>query len=249
MSQAAFHTALLDPARPVPEGLTNGTGRPAGRRYDVYRNNVAVSLREALAAGFPACARLIGEENFAHVAGLFLRAHPPASPLMMTYGHGFPEFLEGFEPLAHIGYLPDVARLELALRQSYHAADRAPIDPSALQNMHETTLFGARLTLAPAVRLIRSRWPVVQVYDFTMSPGQPKPTPVAQDALIARPGFTPRDHALPPGGGAFVDALMRGQPFGAAMAAAGDAFDLSATLTLLLTEGAITDLICEESVP
>ena len=34
----------------------------------------------------------------------------------------------------------------------------------------------------------------------------------------------------------------------AAMAAAGDAFDLSATLTMLLTEGAITDLVCEEPV-
>ena len=30
---------------------------------------------------------------------------------------------------------------------------------------------------------------------------------------------------------------------------AGDPFDLSATLTLLLTEGAITDLNCEEPAP
>lgn len=249
MTQTAFQAPLLDPGLPIPEGLTDGLGSPAGRRYDVYRNNIAVSLREALATGFPACARLIGEENFAHVAGVYLRAHPPASPMMMTYGGAFAGFLAAFKPLSHLGYLPDVARLELALRQSYHAADHTPIDPSDLQNMQETTLFGSHLTLAPSVRLIRSRWPVVQVYDFTMSRGQPKPSPIAQDALIVRPGFTPRIHALPPGGGAFVSALMQGQPFGAAMEAAGDAFELPATLTLLLTEGAVTDLSCEDSVP
>jgi hypothetical protein len=41
--QTGFATALLDPARPAPEGLVNPFGGPAGKRFDVYRNNVAVS--------------------------------------------------------------------------------------------------------------------------------------------------------------------------------------------------------------
>ena len=44
-------------------GVSAGAGRPAGRRYAVYLNNVAVSLTEALATGFPAVAALLGEES------------------------------------------------------------------------------------------------------------------------------------------------------------------------------------------
>ena len=40
--QTAFTTALLDHAIPAPAGLTNPFGGPAGKRFDVYRNNVAV---------------------------------------------------------------------------------------------------------------------------------------------------------------------------------------------------------------
>ncbi|MCR9114506.1 MAG: DNA-binding domain-containing protein, partial [Rhodobacteraceae bacterium] len=99
VDQTEFHDALLDAARTVPEGLQDGQGRPAGNRFSVYRNNVAVSLTEALEVSFPAIVKLIGEENFKKVAGLFLRRHPPTTPMIMYYGAEFPAFLEPFEPL------------------------------------------------------------------------------------------------------------------------------------------------------
>ena len=241
-SQAAFRSALLDAAEPVPSGLTDGQGRPAGRRYAVYRNNIAVSLREALATGFPAVEKLIGAENFAHVAGDFLRRTQPASPLMMHYGAGFPEFLADTAALGHIGYLADIARLELALRRSYHAADAGPADPAILQQLDEDALMAARMILAPAVEVVRSPWPILSIYDFTMTPGAPKPQPNAEDVIILRPEFDPQPHLLPIGGATFVAALGQGSPFGAAVEVAGDAFDLGATLSLLLQGGAITTI-------
>ena len=42
-AQATFATALLDARVPLPPGLIDAEGRPAHRRFDVYRNNVAVS--------------------------------------------------------------------------------------------------------------------------------------------------------------------------------------------------------------
>ncbi len=177
VDQAMFRRAMLAPDQPVPEGLTDGVGRPAGRRFAVYRNNVAVSLTEALETGFPAIRGLIGEENFKKVAGLYLRAHTPASPLMMQYGADFPQFLSDFQPLSHIGYLADVAQLELALRQSYHAADAAPLDAARLDGLPPERLFAARFTLAPALRLIRSPWPLHAIWAYATQPGAPKPHP------------------------------------------------------------------------
>ena len=241
--QPEFVAAMLDPGRAVPEGLTDPDGRPAGRRFDVYRNNVAVSLTEALEAAFPVIAKLIGTENFKALAGVFLRQHPPSSPLLMFYGEEMPGFLEGFAPLAHIGYLPDMARLELALRHSYHAADAALADPSVLQTMPPDRLTAARLVLAPAVRLIRSRWPVHTIWRFNMEPGAPKPAMTAEDVLVSRPDMDPVQTLLPPGGGAFAAALADGSALGEALeraAAETPAFDLTAALGSLLAASAIS---------
>ncbi|WP_418591513.1 putative DNA-binding domain-containing protein [Ponticoccus sp. (in: a-proteobacteria)] len=241
ISQDRFYRGLLDPAQPVPGGLRDAAGRAAERRYAIYRNNVAVSLREALEAGFPAVARLLGPENFAMVAGAFLRRSPPRSPRMMVYGSGFPAFLEAEPRLAPLGYLGEVARLELALRQSYHAADAPRLDAAALAGLDEAALAQARVTVAPATRLLRSRWPVLSLYRYAMTPGTPAPKPVAEDVLVCRPGFDPVPHALPPGGAEVAAALMRGESLGAAFGHAGYS-DPGPLLSLLLSGGALSAL-------
>ena len=240
MTQTAFRKALLDAGTARPEGLTDGAGRPAGRRFDVYRNNVAVALTEALETTFPVLQKLLGAENFRLLARAFLRRHPPASPLMMFYGGEMPGFLARFGPTAETGYLPDVARLELALRESYHAADYAPADPAALQAVAPERLAGTRITLAPPVRLVRSRWPVYAIWRFNTEAGAPSPAMAAEDVLVVRPEFDPEPRLLPQGGGGFVAALLAGGTFGAALESAGtDGFDLTGTLALLLNAGAI----------
>ena len=106
--QAEFARAILDASLAAPEGLTNPDGAPASKRFDVYRNNVAVSLTEALETGFPVIRKLVGEEFFKAMAGVYLRRHPPASQLMMFYGQSMPAFLDEFEPVAHLHFLQDI---------------------------------------------------------------------------------------------------------------------------------------------
>lgn len=244
VSQAMFHRALLDPSQDVPKGLTDSQVRPAGRRFNVYRNNVAVSLTEAMHQAFPVIAKLLGKENMDGLAGIFLRQHPPSSPLMMHYGEAFPEYLAGLDQLSHLGYLPDVARLELALRRSYHAADSTPVAAEAFAITPEE-LQTARLGFAPAMEILRSDWPVHGIWRFNMEDGAPKPQPGAQDVLITRPEFDAAPHLLPPGGVDWIEALQQGQPIGSALETAlhvNESFDIGATLTLLLQGGAITTL-------
>ena len=242
---ADFLPALMDPDRPVPQGLQDGAGRPAGRRFNVYRNNVTVSLIEALTQGFPAVVKLVGAEYFAAIARVFVQDNPPQSRLMMHYGAGFPAFLETVPALTQLGYIGDVARLELALRHAYHAADAAPLDPALLGAIAPDDLPATRFTLAPSLMLIRSRWPIHAIWAYNMIPNSPAPQAQAQDVLIIRPQFDPEPHSLPRGGADFVAALMQGATLGAAHdagAATHDSFDPSPILGLLIAGGAITGL-------
>ncbi|WP_137702158.1 HvfC/BufC N-terminal domain-containing protein [Marimonas lutisalis] len=240
--QAQFHAAILDPAQPAPPGLTDGQNRPAGRRFSVYRNNVTHSLTEALEQTFPVIRKLIGAEGFARLARAYLRAHPPASPVLSRYGASFPAFLDGFEPLAHLGYLGDTARLERALVDSYHAADAASLDPAVFSETAPDALPGLRLTLAPSVRLVRSAWPIHAIYRFNTEDGAPQPPATPQDVLITRPDYDPRPRLLPPGGATFVTALFQGHALGQAAGTATETapdFDLAAALGLLLSDNAL----------
>lgn len=242
-----FAAALMDPARPVPPGLSGPGGAPAGRRFDVYRNNVVVSLMRALDEAFPAIRALLGETGFARLAQAHVRRHPPRSPLMMQYGADLPGFLQDFPPLAALGYLPDLARLELARRAAYHAADATPLPPARLRALPVERLLHSRLTLAPALQLCRSRWPVESIRRAALD-HRPLPGGPGEAVLLTRPGFDPVTTLLPPGGATFVLALAGGESFGAAWEAADAAvpgFDAAPVLAALLSGGAITGCATE----
>jgi hypothetical protein len=236
-----FQDGLLDPDHDVPAGLQDGAGRPAGRRYSVYRNNVTLSLIEALEAGFPLLRKLIGGQRFAAMAPLFVRAHPPRSPLMMFYGQSLPEFLKDYDPLRQIGYLPDAARLDLAMRSAYHAADAQMLDPAWLAAKGPDDLARLTLSLLPSARILRSRWPLFDIWRYAMTEGAPKPQAAPQEILITRPEFDPEPHLLPPGVADFLEALQAGRDLSAAQlrtTATHPEFDLGAALAVALNASA-----------
>lgn len=124
------------------------------------------------------------------------------------------------------------------MRRSYHAADHTPLDPAILTNPDEAALMATRLPLAPSVETVSSAWPICQIWRFAMGQTREKPQGGAEDVAILRAEFDPVPVALPPGGLPFLNALRDKAPLGDAIAVAGASFDLTATLTLLLTHNA-----------
>lgn len=240
--QTQFRTALLDANQPVPDGLCDGNAAPAGRRFSVYRNNVILSLTDALAASFPLVCKLLGAESFDRLANIYVRANPPSSPVMMHFGSHFPNYLTSFEPLQNIGYLPDCARLDLALRQSYHARDADPLNSDAFDAPPDQ-LMQLTLKPAPATQVLRSAWPLFDIWRFNMEPGAPKPRAQAQDVLISRPEFDPEPHLLPRGGAVLLQRMLACQTLGEAFDKAlkdTPTFDLAKTLEIVLRTNALT---------
>ncbi len=236
--QGAFAAALLDPERPAPRGLVRPDGRPAGRRFDIYRNNVVASLIEALGEAFPVVRAIVGDEFFRAMAGVYVRAHPPSSPRMMVYGESFPPFLEAFPPAAGLAYLPDAARLDHARRLAYHAADEPAADPAVLGGLDPVALMEARLALQAACYVLRSRHPLHAIWRYNATEDKAPVRPAAEDVLVSRPDDKVLVQLLPPGAAAFLLALQAGAPLGRAAARAmaeAPGFDLGASLAALFT--------------
>ena len=243
--QSDFARAVRDPASHVPDWVAAQVAPAPGTRFNVYRNNVAVGLREALADRFPVVRRIVGEEFFAAMASVYAAAHPPRSPLMMWYGDDLPTFLAGFKPAAGLEYLPDVARIEVARTRAYHAADAEPLSAAALGAVEESELDGLRLVLHPSLSVIDSTYPVATIWEMHQ-PGR-EPGPIAdtgaETAAVVRPRARVKVTRLSPGSAAFLAAVDKGQTLAEAGEAAGradGAFDLSQSLAFVIDEGLAT---------
>lgn len=247
--QTTFAAALLDPERPCPPGLSTWNGSNPARRFAVYRNNVLVSLIDALADSFPVTQQLVGEEFFRAMARLHAYAHPPQSRLLAFYGADFPDFIASFPPAAGLPYLADVARLEYRRVVAYHAADVPGVGSEAVAAAlaDQAALPTLGVTLQPSLAVLASASAVVSLWAahqgvLDLSAVAPE-TP--ETALILRPGLEVEVMQIPPAAGAFISALGAGSPLGAAAEAAlaiDPAFDLVGTLGLLLQKSAITAL-------
>jgi hypothetical protein len=164
---AGFDGALR--GGPLPEGLIARDISEIERRFAVYRNNVAVSLTDALAERFPVIRRLVGDAFFFAMARHYADQDRPKSPVLAEWGDGFAPFLEGFPPLAAYPYLGDVARIEYARGRAFHAADARPVDPAVLAGADPDRV---RLTLHPSVALLALAHPAVSIWKRNQPDGE-----------------------------------------------------------------------------
>lgn len=247
VDQGAFVRALLDPELPPPNGIEASHGFPPKRRFAVYRNNVCVGLVDALVERFPICLQLVGDEFFRAMAQCYVRERLPRTPMLFEYGDAFATFVSNFEPARELPYLPDVARLEYAVGQAYHAADAAPLPLDLIRALPLDRLESATAVLHPSTHVVASVYPIVSIWRRHMSDDEITPVELdhGEEALVARPELAIKIAALPPGGSAFVDALRSGGTFGeavnAATAVAAD-FKLTDCLRELLLTGAFVAL-------
>jgi hypothetical protein len=185
----------------------------------------------------------VGEEFFRAAAQRYAGSEPPGSPVLTEYGAGFARFLERFEPAASLPYLPDVARIERAWIEAYHARDAPTLDPAALERLAGDRVRGIRFAAHPSLRVVRSGYPSLTIWRMNVADGVPEPIDPAsggEDALLVRPGAEVVVRWIPPGGAQFLEALAHGEPLGAAAQATqrdhAD-FDVAAHLSELLECG------------
>lgn len=246
-AQQNFADALLNPDQPSPDGINTDP-----TRFDVYRNNVAVSLRRALEEAFPVVRTLVGAAFFAAMARAFVRAHPPTSPVLLMYGAGFETFVRAFEPAESVPYLADVARLEHAWLTAYHAADSVPLTIQALADVPEAALDTVQLRPHPSLQMFYADHPAVSIWQAHQGPepvslqGLPEGP---EHAIIVRPELNVAVIPLEPGAFKVAASLFNGVPLGAALDSLDQAKqDPSKILIELFAAGAVAGLDYDDNV-
>ena len=225
-------------------------GAPDARRFAVYRNNVAVGLIGALEARYPVARRIVGEGLFGAMARAFIRVHKPRSPVMIAYGEAFPEFADAYLASAdvppRVAMAADVARLENAWVEAYHAEDAGVATVADLSALGIEALPQTRIAFHPAARFLRLLTPAASAWAAYQDGADPTApiTFIPEDALITRPDCDVRVRVLPALAYDFARSLRDGATLmDAALALNDPTFDLGTHLVGLVESGAVAAIL------
>lgn len=245
--QSRFARALLVPEAPTPKNLLGLASEEPRKRYDVYRNNVTLSLIDSLRATFPVVLRLVGEGMFNAMAQEFVRKSPPTSPVLMKYGQAFPDFVSKFDAVKQIAYLPDIARCELHYLSTYHAADATPLGIDALNAHDPQTMASLSFPCHPSARFFSSKWPVGSIWFTNKFDDEVKSLDITrggEEILFIRPQVEVVAHIISKDLSDFLILIASANTLGAAaeqILAKFPEFDLQNALGAMFHFGLITD--------
>ena len=136
--------------------------------------------------------------------------------------------------------MPDIAKIEIALRQAYHAVDNLGDAAVTVSTYTPDQIARARFTFAPAVQLIDSAYPIYDIWNKAHDPKY-EITHQGQSVVILRPEFDTFPHLLSHTEHLFLRLMMDQSNLGDAAERAHQHdphFDLSQILQTLLTNNA-----------
>ena len=145
-----------------------------------------------------------------------------------------------------IASLTDVARLENAWVEAYHAEDAVAATVGDLAVLSPDCLPDTRLAFHPASRLMRFATPAASAWASAQSSnnGAAPTGESGEDALITRPDCDVRVRVLPPLAYNFALSLSEGATLMEAVASVNDpAFNFGADLVGLVESGAVASII------
>jgi hypothetical protein len=218
------------------------------RGLQAYRANAGANAERALASDFPTVRTLIGEESFAGLARACWHACPPSRGDMACFGDALPSFIEAEARLAELPYLADVARLDRLLAKAESAEDLDPA-PQSFELLGTEAPEHLRFILAPGCAVLRSRYPVVtlwQAHQVEADSAQLFDAAAAalregkgETALVWRQGWKGRVGALSDAEAAWCRALLAGESVGHALSQAGEAFAFEPWLLQALSQARV----------
>jgi hypothetical protein len=161
--QRRFVAAIVEGDDAFSREVTGGGKLTPAGAVGVYRRGYPARLTEALGETFERVWRVLGDDDFFAVCAAYVPTRRSSSYNLSDYGRDFPEFLEKRRELEHAPFLGDLARLEWAFKELFHATPHAGLPseelarlatPSAVFRFGDAT---ALLTLGHRVHAVWTR--------------------------------------------------------------------------------------------
>lgn len=240
--QQKFKSLMLD----HPDALKNppneftlqfdAYGTPLPERLKIYRNNIVNSITEALADKLPTCEALVGREFLIAMCRSFALENPPEKGCLNHYGTELPAFIVTFTPAKALPYLADMAALELAMNAAYYAVDDIPLRADDFAIISQDKLADMHLKLRANIRVIQSRFPLLDIKAFCESDQNGELDISAQGGaiMVSRTKFEVQLYPLQEDEAMMLEALIANQTLGEAVQhvlAKHSAFDFGSFLT------------------
>jgi hypothetical protein len=147
-------------------GLIRGDERlSAIERLTIYQRSYFLRLLECLKEDYPAVRKVVGDDSFRELAAEYLRLHPSDHTSTFQVGRFLPGFLQDHRLSASWPFLGDLARLERALIDIFHAPDDVLCSADEMRAVppHKWPLL--RLQTSAAATILDSEWPLDNVID------------------------------------------------------------------------------------
>lgn len=197
--------------------LNPQAGDPGADRLSVYSGGYLARMEEALEEAYPAVRRVAGRKGFHALAHGYAARHPSHSYNLSRAGLHLPEFLKTHPLTGELPFLPDMARLEWAVVEAFHAFDQPPLDPAHLSAIPPQDWERIRLVFQPSVHRIASAWPVLDIWEARAQPVSEIRIEIVnrpQRVLITRRSFEVRCELLDELQDRALAALLEGKSLG-----------------------------------
>ncbi|MBR7889392.1 putative DNA-binding domain-containing protein [Marinomonas sp. A79] len=235
----AFAASLLHQNDQVYSRIKGQSNDEKHTRFNVYRNNVFVSLIDALADIFPVTQQLVGDEFFRAMAREFVQNNLPSSPVISDYGQEFDAFIRGFTPADSVPFLADIAALEHQLLALTHTAEYPTLDheqvSAAFSQVEDPSAL--RLSLPPNAHIVVTTFAIGSLYLAHKNQQHNIIATLTIDAnehlLLAKSDLYAELRVISPAESEFIKNLMEGKTLGDAIPD-DDTFDLGSSLAKII---------------
>lgn len=244
--QQSFAADIWEPGLNRLDGVILDGRFPADRLFQVYRNNFWIATEDALSAIYGVVKRLVGDQFFTLLVDHFLRSYPPRFGNMLQLGSDLPVFLSDFKLTENLPYLSDIARLEWAYHEVFHARGTRPFNTQTLATIPSQKIPLLHFDISSSSRLVNSIFPIFEIWCVNLPDYKGDQTvdldTGGDSVLLTRPDLVVELQKLEPADARFLQSLATGGSLDKATKAALNVsknFNLEQALVRYLVTGTL----------
>jgi hypothetical protein len=151
--QRDFQRHVMHGHERIVDAIESTAKVPATTRLAIYSEAYRLRLTDALASTFPRLQQLLGQDEFAKVAGEYIDLSPSSFPSIRWFGDRLPSLLD--RAYRAQPWICELARWEWAIASSFDATDAAPIGVDVLGAVAPENWPTLQFEFHPSVQVVR----------------------------------------------------------------------------------------------